>query len=325
MNRILHIVIFFVTFSLFSQTKVGKVQFNDADVFNGKELILNGAGEKGKLYAIGLYLDFEVDGVEDGLVVAEKDATMAVTIKTISDINESKLKEIFRNGLERSTDGNSYLFESKIREFLNLFPSQINKYQIFKLVYTEKDQKLTLYENIEKIGSIDNSLEFKKILFKIWLGENPVDSQLKKDLLGGSYESNPILGQWKAYDKKSGVAVNIIQLYVIKNRVFGSIQQMMRQSERDAICYECQGDDKNQPVEGLVILKNLRNKSPLRYIDGRFTDINTGKISDCQMWINPDNMDILNVKYKGSGGTQEWKRIKTSFKDNREDFRTVKF
>ncbi|WP_299431711.1 chalcone isomerase family protein [uncultured Aquimarina sp.] len=323
MNRILHIVLFFITFFSFSQTKVGNLHFNDIDVFENAELMLNGAGEREKLYTIGLYLDFEVDGVEDGLMVADKNATMALTIKTISDISNDDLTGIIRNGLERATDGNSYLMEDQIRDFIKLLPSTINKYEIFKIIYTE-DEKVTLYKNKERLGSVSNSLEFKQALFKIWLGDNPVDSQLKEDLLG-SYDANPILGQWKAYDKKTGVAINIVQLYMIKNEVFGSVQQMLRQSERDAVCYQCEGDDKNQPVEGLVILKNLRNKSELKYINGKFTDIRNGKISDCQIWIDQDDMNVLNVKYRGGGGVHQWKRVKSSRKDKRDDFRTVKF
>ncbi|WP_299244364.1 chalcone isomerase family protein [uncultured Aquimarina sp.] len=323
MNRILHIVLFFVTFISFSQTKVGNLHFNDIDVFENTELMLNGAGERGKLYTIGLYLDFEVDGVEDGIMVADKNATMALTIKTISDISNEELKEIIRNGLERATDGNSYLMEDSIRDFLKLLPTAINKYEIFKIVYT-KDESLTLYKNKERLGAVKNSLEFKQALFKIWLGDNPVDSELKEDLLG-TFDTNPILGQWKAYDKKTGVAINIVQLYMIKNKVFGSIQQMLRQSERDAVCYQCEGDDKNQPVEGLVIIKNLRNKSEFKYVDGRFTDIRSGKVSICQIWIDEDDMNVLNVRYKGSGGVHQWKRVENSRKDNREDFRTVKF
>ncbi len=323
MNRFLHIVLLSVTLSSFSQTKVGDIHFNDIDVFEKAELMLNGAGEIERLYSIGLYLDFEVDGVEDGLKVANKDATMALTIKTISDISYDELTGIIRNGLERATDGNSYLLEDQIRDFLKLFPKNISKYEIFKIVYTN-DKKIVLYKNKERLGAVANSLNFKQALFKIWLGDNPVDLNLKEDLLG-TYDTNPILGEWKAYDKETGVAINIVQLYMIKNNVFGSIQQMLRQSERDAVCYECEGDDKNQPVEGLVILRNLKNKNEFKYTDGQFTDIRNGKVSDCQIWIDEDDLNTLNVKYRGGGGVHQWKRVKKSQKDNREDFRTVKF
>ena len=305
-NLICNLLLFSMFFS-FAQTSVGDTRFNDVDVFDDVELILNGAGAVEKLYAMALYLDFEVDGVEDGVRVAEKDVTMAITVKITSSMGDNELKEIIRNGLERATDGNSYLLENQIRDFLNLLPNQINRFDIFKILYL-KGGTLKLYKNKESLGTI-NSKEFKKALFKIWLGENPVDDELKKNLLA-SYEPNPILGRWKTYDKKTGVALKIVQLYIIKDKVYGSIQRMLRISERDAVCYECQGDDKNQNVEGLVILKDLRAKGD-RYVNGKYTNIKDGKVSECQIWIDEEeDKDVLNVKIKGGGGVHQWKRIK---------------
>ncbi len=317
--------IFFFLFSLsivsYSQTKVGNIGFNDIDVFDSAELMLSGAGQIEKLYAIGLYLDFEVEGVEDGIMVADKDATMAVTIKTASFMSREDMKILIRNGLERATDGNSYLLEDQIRSFLQLFPKEIKKYEIFKIVYSD-DKKLTLYKNKERLGAITNSLEFKKALFKIWLGENPEDPKLKEDLLG-SFKANPILGQWKTFDKETGVAINIVQLYMIENKIYGSVQRMLRQSERDAVCYKCEGDDKNQKVEGLVILKRLRSKDENKYVDGTYTNIVDGRVSDCQMWIDKKDTNILNVKYKG-GGVHRWKRVIESKKKKQSDYRTAR-
>ncbi len=306
MKKVIYYIAFFCAVFSFAQTKVGDVHFNDVDVFDKSELMLNGAGVREKMYAIALYLDFEVDGVEDGVMVAEKDKTMAMTIKITSSIEDSDFKNIVRNGLERATDGNSYLLENQIRDFLNLLPNKINKFDIFRILYV-KGGSLSLFKNKELLGTI-NSKEFKKALFKIWLGENPVDMELKEDLLA-SYEPNPILGRWKTYDKKSGVAINIVQLYIIENKVYGSIQRMLRISERDAICYECQGDDKNQNVEGLVIIKGLKLKGD-KYVNGKFTDIKNGNVAECQMWIDEDDSNILNVKYKGGGGVHQWKKVK---------------
>lgn len=311
MKRVLQISLFFITFISFSQTQVGVVQFNDVDMFNKTELVLNGAAEREKLYAIALYLDldFDLDALEDGNKVAEKDETMAVTIKIISNgVTQEDLKNLVRIGLERATDGNSYVFEEQIRDFLNFIPNEINKFDIFRILYT-KGGKLTLFENKEIKGTIDNSVDFKKALFKVWLGENPVDENVKDDLLGSS-DTNLVLGKWKTYDKKTGVAISIIQIYMIDNAVYGTIERMLRNSERDDVCFECEGEDKNKKVEGLVILKKLRQKSENKYAGGQFTNIKTGKVTDCQVWIEEDDTDVLNVKYKGGGGTQQWKRVK---------------
>lgn len=320
MRTKLFLGLLFINLVCFSQTKVqGGIQFNDIDTFEDKELMLNGAGNRDKLYAIGLYLDFEVDGVEDGVMVAEKDATMALTIKITSNaISSEKLKELIRNGLERATDGNSYLLENQIRDFLNKFPDEINKYDIFRILYL-KGKGLVVIKNKTPLGTTIGDFEFKKAFFKIWLGTNPIDLELKEDLLA-SMPVNPVLGKWKVVDKETGVATSIVQLYMIKNKVFGAIEQMLRKSEKDNICYDCTGDDKNQKVEGLVILKDLDPKDDRKFVDGKFTSIKDGSVSDCQIWIDEDNLNILNVKYKG-GGVHQWIKIKKK----KTDYKTVKF
>lgn len=312
-----------ISFLCFSQTKVGKVQFNDIDTFGKTELMLNGAGARDKDYAIALYLNFEVDGVEDGEMVADKNADMALTIKTTSVKDREELKQMIRIGLERATDGNSYLLENDIRDFLAILPDEgVDKYEIIKVLYT-KDQEFTIFRNREEIGVMQNSLEFKKAFFRIWLGENPVSEELKEDLLG-STQINPILGKWKTFDKETGVALSIVQLYVINKKLYGTINMMLRQSERDAVCYKCQGDDKNQKVEGLVIIKNLKPKGEYKFVDGTFTDIENGEVSPCQIWIKEEEPETLFVKYKGGGGTHEWKRVEDDQPSNLEEYRTVK-
>lgn len=307
--------ILLVSFNLCAQTKVGELYFNDIDTFQDKELVLNGAGNRDNLYAVGLYLnlDLEINGPEDGIMIAEKNSDMAITIKvTDGSVGCTEIRELLRNGLERATDGNSYLLEKEIRDFLAIFPSEINKYDIFDILY-KKDVGISVLKNNELIGTLKN-IEFKKAFFKIWLGDNPIDEELKQMLLK-AYKPNPVLGKWKTYDKETGVGISVVQLYMIDKKVFGSIQRMLRQSERDAVCYKCQGQDKNQNVEGLVIIKNLKQKDDNRFVDGTYTNINDGSVSNLQIWVDEEQPDVLNVKYRGGGGTHEWKRVKEPKKE----------
>ncbi len=306
MKRVVFYVAFFITTLSFSQTKVGSVHFNDVDVFGDAELMLNGAGEREKLYAIALYLDFEVNGPEDGVMVAEKDSNMAITIKATSTVDEGELKDIIRNGLEVATDGNSYKFEKEIRDFINLLPKGIKKFDIIRILHS-KGGKLSVFQNKTLLGSMTN-LEFKSALFKIWLGENPIDYDLRENLLA-AYKPNPVLGKWRMVDKKTGVALSIAQLYVIDNKVFGTIERMLRESERDDVCYECKGDDKNKKIEGMIIIKGLQFIGG-KYSGGTLTNIKTGEVTDCQIWTDEEKRDVLFVKYKGSGGVHEWRRVK---------------
>ncbi len=297
--------------SSIGQTKVGGLHFNDIEKIGGEELILNGAGVRvkssSKLYACGLYLNFEAGGKNDDIRIADKDATMVMTIKVISNVITPPIfEDMVRNGLEKATDGNSYKLENEIREFLSFFRGVFSKYEIYKLVY-KKGDGLYVYKNQKELGVV-KGLPFKKAVFRMWLGDNPVDEELKTSLLGDSGD-NPIFGKWKSYYVKTGVAKSVVEIYAIKGKVYGRIDRMLRESERDAICYDCKGADKNQEVEGLVIIKGLK-KDGSKYGDGMYTEIEDGEVSDCQIWIDKTNSNVLNVKYKGSGGTQKWRRVR---------------
>ncbi len=310
MKKVFYYLTFFVTVCSFAQTKVGAVRFNDVDTFGETELMLNGAGVREKLYSMAIYLDFEVSGPEDGVMVAEKDDDMAIVIKAATTLDQEGLKEIVRRGLEIATDGNSYKHEKEIREFVGLLPKEVKKFDIIR-IFHKKGGELFVYKNKTLLGSM-KSLEFKTALFKIWLGENPINYDLKDNLLA-SYKPNPVLGKWRMVDKKTGVALSIVQLYIIENKVFGTIERMLRESQRDDLCYDCTGEDKNKKIEGMTVIKDLKFKGD-KYTDGTFTNVKTGEVVDCQIWTEEEKRDILFVKYKGSGGTQEWRRVKESKK-----------
>ena len=310
MKKVLCCLTFFTVVCSLAQTKVGVVRFNDTDKFGETELMLNGAGEREKLYAIGLYLDFEVEGPEDGVKVAEKDKEMAVTIKVLSSMNQKGLEKLIRGGIEVATNGNSFKLEDQIRKFIGLLPNDVKKFDIIKILHT-KGGKLTVFRNRTILGTMTN-MEFKTALFKIWLGENPVDYDLKENLLA-AYKPNPVLGKWRMIDKESGVALSVVQVYIIDGKVFGTVEKMMRESERDDVCFKCTGEDKNKKIEGMTILKNLRFSGD-KYDGGTYTNVWTGEKADCQIWTEEEKRDVLYVKYKGGGGVHEWRRIKESKK-----------
>jgi len=231
---------------------------------------------------------------------------MAITIKSSKSMNQKDLKDFVRNGIEVATNGNGYKYEEQIAKFLSILPSEIKKFDILRFLY-KKGGELSVFKNRTLLGSI-NDKEFKEAFFKSWLGENPVDYDLKEKLLA-AYEPDPVLGKWRMIDKKTGIAISVVQIYIIDKKVFGTIEEMMRESERDDVCFECQGEDKNKKIEGLTIIKGLQ-KGDEKYEGGTFTDIKTGVVSDCQIWIDEEKPGVLFLKYKGSKGVLEWRKIK---------------
>ena len=122
--------------------------------------------------------------------------------------------------------------------------------------------------------------------------------------------SQDIFGKWRTIDDLTHAPKSIVEVYKENGKVYGKIIDIYSESDKNALCKKCQGDDYNQPVVGLVIIKAL-TKDGKYYKDGTIFDPESGKNYTCRIALNDDNPDILEVRgyisflYK----TQYWERI----------------
>ncbi|WP_191858929.1 DUF2147 domain-containing protein [Hanstruepera ponticola] len=122
--------------------------------------------------------------------------------------------------------------------------------------------------------------------------------------------SQDIFGKWRTIDDQTHEPKSIVEVYKENGKVYGKIIDIYSESDKNALCKKCQGDDYNQPVVGLVIIKAL-TKDGKYYKDGTIFDPESGKNYTCRIALNDDNPDILEVRgyisflYK----TQYWERI----------------
>ena len=155
--------------------------------FKGKTLTLNGVGERSKmfteLYVQALYLS---QLTQDANLILESDIEMAIRIHiTSSLVTSKKLSKALAKGMEKSVGEAGMLKLSKeVNELEALIGREITKAgDSFNLIYNPLDKSLWIYKNDKYEGKIE-SFEFKKAFFGIWLSENPVDKDLKQELLG---------------------------------------------------------------------------------------------------------------------------------------------
>ena len=89
----------------------------------------------------------------------------------------------FNSGFERSAGANLEALRPRIEKFKSYLSDQIVEKDVFNLIYNPADASVYVYKNDELKGTVPG-IDFKIALFGIWLSNNPVDEQLKKDLLG---------------------------------------------------------------------------------------------------------------------------------------------
>ena len=116
-------------------------------------------------------------------------------------------------------------------------------------------------------------------------------------------------GTWINIDDETGVKKSEITLYVEKGKLYGRIERLLLPEDQGKICSNCKGKDKDQPIEGLIIVKGLSNDGN-EWTAGDILDPANGKSYDCT--IKLDDANTLNVRgflgFSFLGRTQIWQR-----------------
>lgn len=166
-----------------AQTTVGDVTLPNTMTVEGTELVLNGAGIREKvfidLYAVGLYLPEKTKKAKD---IINADESMAMKLEIISFlISSDKMISAINDGFDLSMSYDTSPLKKEIETFKGFLSEKIVQGNVFDFTYT-KDKGTVVSKNGKEVGVI-KGLEFKKALFGIWLGSQPVDKDLKKGLL----------------------------------------------------------------------------------------------------------------------------------------------
>lgn len=120
-----------------------------------------------------------------------------------------------------------------------------------------------------------------------------------------------VTGKWKTIDDETGEAKSIVEIYEQNGKYYGKIVDILNPAKKNATCVNCKGTNKNKPIKGLVIIKDLV-KDGDEYNDGEILDPSKGKEYSCTITL--DGKDKLEVRgYMGIsllGRSQTWTRVK---------------
>ena len=118
-------------------------------------------------------------------------------------------------------------------------------------------------------------------------------------------------GLWITIDDATGLKKSIVELYKKDGVLYGKVVYIYKRGKDgpNSKCTECSGKLYNQPVMGMLIVKQMQ-WSGSQWEDGTILDPDNGKSYTCTIWLNDANKDKLNVRgYIGPFfRTQEWIR-----------------
>ena len=124
-----------------------------------------------------------------------------------------------------------------------------------------------------------------------------------------SVTAQSVLGKWKTIDDNTGVAKSIVEIYEQDGKVYGKVAEILNEDRVDAVCTECEGDDKDKPILGLVIIRGLE-KDGDEYNDGKILDPESGTLYKCYIELEePNKLKVRGyVGFSLLGRTQYWLR-----------------
>jgi len=158
--------------------------FESQLLLENQALYLNGEGPRKKafltIYDTALYL---TEKGSDAAAIIAADHPMAIALIVRSRfVTASRISEAFREGLEKSSGGDTQATEAQIDRFLAVFDDGVVKEDSYKFIYIP-GSGLDIYKN-GKVRTQIEGLDFKQTLYGIWLSESPVSIALKSQLLG---------------------------------------------------------------------------------------------------------------------------------------------
>jgi uncharacterized protein (DUF2147 family) len=95
--------------------------------------------------------------------------------------------------------------------------------------------------------------------------------------LGAAEKDTPV-GTWKTFDDKTGHAKSIVEIKQEDGELTGRVLEVLESPNGPhPVCRPCQGERKDQPVEGMTILWGAR-KNGVAWDGGKILDPENGKI-----------------------------------------------
>ena len=117
-------------------------------------------------------------------------------------------------------------------------------------------------------------------------------------------------GLWQPLDS-AGNPQGLIRIYRDRDAFFGRIEAGSPSDDRSRKCVRCTDERKDQPVVGLVLIRNMRPQGD-EFGGGDILDPDTGKLYGCKFRLIDGGQKMIMRGYFGVslfGQSQTWRRV----------------
>lgn len=177
-----------LSFAAAHAIELAGIKFDDTVKVGGKDLKLNGAGIRTrivvKVYAMALYLPEKKDTAEGVLGV---NGPRRFILGMLREVTGDEFGQAFMSGITANTDkAERSKFVNQLAQFGEAFVSipALKKGDMLSMDWVP-DTGTIIALNGKQVGEPLKDVAFYNAVLKIWLGEKPVDTSLKPQLLGG--------------------------------------------------------------------------------------------------------------------------------------------
>ena len=167
--------------------EVAGVKIEDKTRIGSTELVLNGAGLRKRaffqVYAMGVYVQ-QRSG--NAATVVEQPGPKRVAIHMLRNVGADAFNEALADGIRaNSSEAEARALEPRLKELGAIIGGvgEAKKGMAILLDWTGSETQVLIQG--KPVGKPIAGEDFYRALLRIWLGERPVQDDIKKDLLGG--------------------------------------------------------------------------------------------------------------------------------------------
>jgi len=117
------------------------------------------------------------------------------------------------------------------------------------------------------------------------------------------------IGHWQVVNS-DGTPGGQVETYVTNGKLFGRVTQVRPGRTPHDLCEKCIGDNKNQLIQGMVIMRNFHSDGD-DWVEGTVVDPENGKEYKGKIWaVSKDELHMRGfVGISLFGRTETWTRI----------------